>query len=408
MRWSLRLTCATVAATCVVQPARADDAADDLLRRAAGTMAAAKTIQFDAAREGSGHLGVRSPAVKGSVVIAARDGDQAARPETWRFAVRAEVWPSGGDRSERIETVADGDKAIMIRHAEKRVMEGEMRQVRDMLAEGGAFLLSPLLNFEALVVRPVLQRKEGLATIDGTRIVGGVLCDVVRIDYAEGVGLEERHVWIAVARHDGFPRRVEALYGGERPGMGTLTLSDVRLDAEVEAGKLRWTLPSDYSAGPYLPRMTAPSGNRPEAMPPGIGQRVPAWAQLDVAGKNWSSKELAGSVVVLDFWATWCKPCVSSMPGVQKLHEEFAGRGVVVLGVNCWENADPAKLVRDMGLTYPNLVQGDSLAKALGVTAIPAYFVIGRDGRLVHKGTGAGGSQEKRLRESVEEALLAR
>lgn len=386
--------------------ARDDPPEDDgaaLLRRADRALSGVRALRFTAAREGVGDLSARSPLVAGSVVISQYKHGQA--PAAWKFALRAAFTPTNATDPQRIETVFDGDKAIMIRHADRTVLEGPASAVPDMLAEGGQFLISILANWSVLVEGPVLQRSEAPARRIGVRSVAGVPCDVVQIDL-QATGRPEYLVWVFIARTDQLPRRVEALYTDPAPGIGVLTLSDVVADGPPDPGALSWSLPRDYDARPYVPKMTAPA-TPARAGPPKVGQAMPAWALKTFDGATVGSADLDGSVYVLDFWATWCVPCLAAMPGVEKLHREFEGRPVRFFGVNCWENADARALVRREKFTYPMLDAGDDLARQLGVSAIPAFFVVNADGTLAYTAVGHGPDSDKKLAAAVEAALRA-
>ena len=97
-------------------------------------------------------------------------------------------------------------------------------------------------------------------------------------------------------------------------------------------------------------------------------------------------------VVLLDFWATWCKPCEKTMPEIQELHDEFASQGLRVLGVSIDEKG--AKHVREWldgrDFDYPMAVDtSDSPAWFhYGVPAVPAMFLIDREGQIVAEWKG--------------------
>ncbi|MCB2108617.1 MAG: TlpA family protein disulfide reductase, partial [Rhodobacteraceae bacterium] len=89
-----------------------------------------------------------------------------------------------------------------------------------------------------------------------------------------------------------------------------------------------------------------------------------------------------GKLVVLDLWATWCLPCRKIMPEMQRLHEKYADRKIIILGGNTYERADPAELINELGITYPQLLATDPLADALGIRGLPAVIVYGIDGKV--------------------------
>lgn len=104
-----------------------------------------------------------------------------------------------------------------------------------------------------------------------------------------------------------------------------------------------------------------------------------------------SVRDLRGKVVVLNYWASWCKPCRIETPVLERWHRRIEGRGGTVLGVDVLDVSDDARaFVRKYGLTYPMLRDGDgSTQKQLGILAYPETFVIDRAGRItaVRRGT---------------------
>lgn len=71
------------------------------------------------------------------------------------------------------------------------------------------------------------------------------------------------------------------------------------------------------------------------------------------------------------------------MPKLQRLHEQFAERGVVVLGIATWETGDPAAFMQENGYTYPLLMDGDDVALAYEVQGLPTLHIIGPDGAFL-------------------------
>jgi thiol-disulfide isomerase/thioredoxin len=116
-------------------------------------------------------------------------------------------------------------------------------------------------------------------------------------------------------------------------------------------------------------------------------------------------KELAkGTVYVVEFWATWCGPCVATIPHLDELHEELKDSGVVFIGQNCWER-DLAKVkpfVTKMGEKMSYRVATDDTSseskgymavnwmQAAGQNGIPAAFVVGKDGKIAWIGHPGG------------------
>ena len=121
-----------------------------------------------------------------------------------------------------------------------------------------------------------------------------------------------------------------------------------------------------------------------------LGKTAPSFAAQCVDGKLLKFEDLKGTVVVLDFCASWCSPCLEFMPIVSEVSTRLAGKGVVAYAVNVGEDRDTASnFVTKIGLTLPVLVDADgSIAESYGAIAIPQTVLIDRDGRIqaVHVG----------------------
>ncbi|MEP0844589.1 MAG: redoxin domain-containing protein [Phycisphaerae bacterium] len=118
-----------------------------------------------------------------------------------------------------------------------------------------------------------------------------------------------------------------------------------------------------------------------------LGKPAPAIRLKDLAGRTVGLEDFKGKVVFIDFWATWCGPCVAAIPGVQKLHEKFKDhRDVVVLGVNC-DDPEDEQTVRDFlkekKITFAQILDSDGKARlAYSVPGIPCTVVIDRKGLI--------------------------
>lgn len=116
-----------------------------------------------------------------------------------------------------------------------------------------------------------------------------------------------------------------------------------------------------------------------------MGQPAPSFSLPALSdGNPVALEDLKGSVVVLDFWATWCGPCVAALPKVQEVARDKASAGVKVFAINLKEDREKvAAFVKEKGLELPVLLdaQGTS-ARAYKVQAIPQQVVIDRTGKV--------------------------
>ena len=109
---------------------------------------------------------------------------------------------------------------------------------------------------------------------------------------------------------------------------------------------------------------------------------TPAIDAVDLQGKAWSATELAGKVVVLNFWATWCAPCKDELPTLQMLHD-ISDSQTVVLTINVREpTARAARYMQNTGMTFPVISDAKGeLAKRWGVTVYPTTILIAPNGQ---------------------------
>ena len=136
------------------------------------------------------------------------------------------------------------------------------------------------------------------------------------------------------------------------------------------------------------------------------GQPAEDFTLLDLKGVKRALSSHRGSVVLLDFWATWCGPCRREMPIIAKLHERYAKRGLVVYGVNCSETTAKAKaFVEKYGYTFPQLLDKDGdVQTRYQITAIPTVFIVDKKGTI--RAHLVGGRSEDELLSALERAGL--
>lgn len=113
-------------------------------------------------------------------------------------------------------------------------------------------------------------------------------------------------------------------------------------------------------------------------IPPQFGGQTLDGGQLSLA-------ELRGMVVLVNFWASWCLECRPEMPVLERLHREFASRGLAVIGINVREGKEAVRrYAKNLGLTFPLILDPDGKINAqYGVIGLPTTFVVGRNGQAV-------------------------
>jgi peroxiredoxin len=123
---------------------------------------------------------------------------------------------------------------------------------------------------------------------------------------------------------------------------------------------------------------------------PQVGAPAPDFTLPDLEGKARSLAELRGRVVVLNFWATWCPPCIEEMPSLQRLHKALADRGIAVVTVSVDERfSDVGAFVRKFDLTFTVLHdEGKRVSRKYQTFMYPETFILDREGRLKSKVVG--------------------
>ena len=143
-----------------------------------------------------------------------------------------------------------------------------------------------------------------------------------------------------------------------------------------------------------------------------VGSMAPDFELTTLEGKKVKLSDYRGKTVIIDFWATWCGPCIMAFPGMKKATEKYKDDpNVVFLFVNTFERV-PAdqwkdhvgKFITNRGFSFMNPVLdiGNQTALTYGVEGIPAKFCIDKDGKVKHKGSGYLGSTDAVFNEMVE------
>ena len=236
--------------------------------------------------------------------------------------------------------------------------------------------------------------------VDGREIE----CRVVEASYDAPRGLAAKQIvrrfWIAADRP--LIYRESSQFEAKHPASGqTTTVSQDIEFRSVQVG-------DDVSQGVFAPRLPEDAklvsdfDNAPGSTAL-IGQSAVSFEEHDLIGNLHRSSDLAGKVVLLDFWATWCLPCRVDLPRIESLHREFAAQGLEVFGVND-EAAEKARaFVDERGFTFPTLTDSaGALYRGYEVRTIPTAVIIGRDGKVSSYLAGSHSAEE--LRRAIREA----
>ena len=138
-------------------------------------------------------------------------------------------------------------------------------------------------------------------------------------------------------------------------------------------------------------------------------QRIIDFQLPDLDGKAIRFQDIDADYVLIDFWGTWCKPCLGSIPHLVDLQKQYGAKTLRVVGIATEQDATPAEqaqrvdqVARSLGVTYPLLLSGADgrpcpVQEALHISAYPTMILVDRTGKILWRGTGAEGITLARL-----------
>lgn len=135
---------------------------------------------------------------------------------------------------------------------------------------------------------------------------------------------------------------------------------------------------------------------------------LPPMNLQDFDGKAISADQFKGNIVVLDFWATWCVPCIAEIPMLNRLQEKYGAKGVTVLGVTM-ASGDAAEVKPFVGrnkMKYTVLMGDDDQVYDLNVVAFPTTYLVTRDMKVFRKYIGAGPKKAAELEADIQKLLV--
>ncbi len=145
---------------------------------------------------------------------------------------------------------------------------------------------------------------------------------------------------------------------------------------------------SGFALQRYLATDTA-SVSAPETASPVIGKIRPEFAMMDIEGNVRNIKDWDGQVVLLNFWATWCPPCLEEIPGFIEVQQELENRGFQIIGVAVDNEEDVREFANEMAMNYPILageMEAIELAQKYGnsIGGLPFSAIIDKNGKVTH------------------------
>jgi cytochrome c biogenesis protein CcmG/thiol:disulfide interchange protein DsbE len=124
---------------------------------------------------------------------------------------------------------------------------------------------------------------------------------------------------------------------------------------------------------------------RAQQGPIGIGKQVPDFTLTTFDGSQYSIEDYRGQVVLVNFWASWCKPCEQEAAELEQAWRNFSDQGVIFLGVD-YVDTEPEAMsyLAKFNITYPNGPDlGTKISQAFRIRGVPETYIVGRDGIIV-------------------------
>jgi peroxiredoxin len=376
--------------------------AKEILKKADEATKAVKAVSYDFDFRGQGDLADSFSRISGTVkakhcrrnLLGRLLGISAGTPN---IRVEARLQTPSSEKERAYTLATNGKRVYMIDEESCFFTYGDMPQAAPLLVR-----VRQLFMREFLHPTPFSDELNGRsAEYQGLQRPGNVECHVIYVVYANGS--ESR--WF-FGTQDYLPRRVDRIdkrWTGNAATVLTLTNLDTAPDLKNEDFLL--SCPSGFNKrgfeGNWRP---APVKSKGSGLL-GVGTRAPDWKLQSSSGKKVGLDSLRGNVVVMDFLATWCPSCNQAMPAVQNLHEQFKGRPVKILGLSCRAREDPAAYMKKKKLTYDLLIEADQVAKSYEVTALPTFYIIGPDGKIIHASAGFAPGEEKKMIKIIGKAL---
>ena len=303
------------------------------------------------------------------------------------------------ETGERIDEATKVLEAALARALGAEPPPGEQEDGGPMMMRGG--LTEELVLADLLAARAALRRRAGndRAARGDLRLAVALqpesplyLAELAEVDEKLGRNAEALSGWTAANARAGADARPE---WKER-------------FAAAAARRYLWAKPEELAAAAKA-ELSAAKGEKKEFTHPLVGRPAPAFDLAGLGGGRVSLAAHAGKPVVLDFWATWCKPCRMEMKAIAPVVLEYTKKGVVFLALSTdsdddWKNKVPG-FVKEQQIAMTVARADDATQSAYRVSGIPLNVVIGKDGNIRQWNTGYGDATIAELRKLLDAAL---
>ena len=138
---------------------------------------------------------------------------------------------------------------------------------------------------------------------------------------------------------------------------------------------------------------------------PNFGKIDYNWEFFTLSGKSVKTTDFKGKVIFINFWATWCRPCVIEMPGLQILYDKLKKENVEFLFISNEEKNRVKNFIEQNNYTMPIYIKGEKIPKAIEYRGIPSIFIVNKDGTIVFKHTGSANWSDKSCVDFIKKLL---
>jgi peroxiredoxin/outer membrane lipoprotein-sorting protein len=320
----------------------------------------------------------------------------------------------------RSETGWPGRKLVIVQNREKssvylsrtrQFTQGDQAEVKSRMAEISGSMDSAMASLVASTYstlaewgRPVGSITEDTLEVDGKPVV----CWVLEVEETSPkirpgfLAPMPRKFWIDRERLI-ILKEVSPMRYKTGPSEPFLDAAEITL---LKSAQINLPLASDtFSLSPpegSLPWSTSTLADLRRA---GLkGEEAPDFTLKNFKGKPFALKQLRGKIVLLNFWATWCRPCRFEMPILQNVYKEFQEKGLEVLAINDEDPQASQRFLEENGITFPALTDTEGVMQIYQIRAIPTMILLDRNGKVSWQNVGA--SSENVLRKALAEAGL--
>jgi thiol-disulfide isomerase/thioredoxin len=223
---------------------------------------------------------------------------------------------------------------------------------------------------------------------------------------------------VQVLRHDGIrltfnaDRLADGVVSGRSDVLGPCTVAVGEVDQLLVGGDIERAA-ANVAYGPWRlhsapePVIPESDGSSSGSESPLVGKPAPDFTLDLLGGKSFHLADAKGKVVLLDFWATWCGPCLQAMPQVEAVAEEFKDKGVVLVAVNLQEEPKQISAMLERHKMHPTVAldRDGGVAQKYEANAIPQTVIIDKEGKVARLFVGGGPHLGDQLREALKAVL---